>query len=185
VPIKSVAVWDTVGSMGVPLYLSDKRYDVFQFTDTKLSDKVESGFHAMAVDELRLDFPVTQWEQRTRVEQVWFVGAHADVGGGYTESESRLSDVALQWMMQKVSAVGVRLATPLSRVPDCQCGVQKIHMPWENSPFSVLPKSQRNPTIEDTFHTSLVERWKNDTAYRPKALSFVTTQTVDRLRVIN
>jgi uncharacterized protein (DUF2235 family) len=185
VPIKSVAVWDTVGSMGVPLYLSDKRYDVFQFTDTHLSDKVENGFHAMAVDELRLDFPVTQWERRTGVEQVWFVGAHADVGGGYAESESRLSDVALQWMMQKVTDVGVRFATPLTRIPDCQCGVQKIHMPWEKSPFSILPKSQRQPSIEDTFHASLVERWKGDASYRPKALSFVTAPTVDRLRVVN
>jgi uncharacterized protein (DUF2235 family) len=171
--------------MGVPLYMSDKRYDVFQFTDTKLSDQVENGFHAMAVDELRLDFPVTQWERRTGVEQVWFIGAHADVGGGYAEAESRLSDVALQWLMQKVSSVGVRLATPLTRAPDCQCGVQPIHMPWEKSPFSMLPKSQRKPTIEDTFHGSVIERWKSDATYRPKALSFVTQQTVDRLRVVN
>jgi uncharacterized protein (DUF2235 family) len=40
VPIKAVGVWDTVGSLGVPLYLRDKRYDIFQFTDTKLSQKV-------------------------------------------------------------------------------------------------------------------------------------------------
>jgi uncharacterized protein (DUF2235 family) len=185
VPIKSVAVWDTVGSMGVPLYLSDKRYDIFQFTDTKLSDKVENGFHAMAVDELRLDFPVTQWERRAGIEQVWFVGAHADVGGGYAESESRLSDVALQWLMQKVSAVGVRLATPLTRVPNCLCGAQLIHMPWDKSPFNLLPKSQRKPTIEDTFHASVVERWKLDAGYRPKALAFVTPQTIDRLQVVN
>ena len=64
VPIKAVGVWDTVGSMGVPLYLRDRRYDIFHFTDTKLSEKVERGFHAMAIDERRADFPVTQWEQR-------------------------------------------------------------------------------------------------------------------------
>ena len=29
VPIKSVAVWDPVGSMGIPAYAGDKRYDVF------------------------------------------------------------------------------------------------------------------------------------------------------------
>jgi uncharacterized protein (DUF2235 family) len=185
VPVKSVAVWDTVGSMGVPLYLSDKRYDVFQFTDTKLSDKVENGFHAMAIDEQRLDFPVTQWERRAGVEQVWFVGAHADVGGGYAEQESRLSDVALEWLMQKVGGVGVRLATPLTRIPNCQCGAQQIHMPWEKSPFKLLPKSHRKPTTEDTFHASVVQRWKLDASYRPKALEFVTPQTIDRLRVVN
>ena len=82
VPIKSVAVWDTVGSMGIPEYAGDKRFDVFRFVDTKLSDKVEFGFHAMAVDEMRIDFPVTRWDDRQKIEQVWFVGAHADVGGG-------------------------------------------------------------------------------------------------------
>lgn len=183
VPVKSVAVWDTVGSMGVPLYLKDKRYDVFQFTDTKLSDKVENGFHAMAIDELRLDFPVTKWERRTGIEQVWFVGAHADVGGGYAEAESRLSDVALDWLMQKVSSVGVRLATPLTRIPNCQCGTQAIHMPWDKVPFKLLPKSTRAPTIEDTFHASVVDRWKNDSTYRPKALAFLTADNVSRLTI--
>jgi uncharacterized protein (DUF2235 family) len=181
VPLKSVAVWDTVGSMGVPLYLKDQRYDVFQFTDTKLSDKVENGFHAMAIDELRLDFPVTKWERRTGVEQVWFVGAHADVGGGYSEAESRLSDVALQWLMQKVSTAGVRLATPLTRIPNTQSGGQSIHMPWAKPPFSLLPKASRTPAIEDTFHASVIERWKNDANYRPKALDLVTAANIDRL----
>ena len=182
VPVKSVAVWDTVGSMGVPLYLSDSRFDVFRFTDTQLSNKVEHGFHAMAIDEQRLDFPVTQWERRTGVEQVWFVGAHADVGGGYVEPESRLSDVALQWLMAKVSGVGVKLATPLTRVPNCQCGAQVIHEPWAKVPFHLLPRSPRKPTIEDTFHSSVIDRWKNDASYRPSALSFVTTLTIDRLK---
>ena len=35
VPIKSVAVWDTVGSMGIPAYAADKRFDVFRFVDTQ------------------------------------------------------------------------------------------------------------------------------------------------------
>jgi glutathione S-transferase len=181
VAVKSVAVWDTVGSMGVPLYMRDKRYDVFHFTDSKLSDRVEHGFHAMAIDELRLDFPVTKWDRRPGVEQVWFVGAHADVGGGYPESESRLSDVALQWLMQKVAGVGVKLATPLSRVPNCNCGTQAIHKPWDKAPFELLPKSMRTPTIEDSFHVSVIERWKSDPTYRPKALAFVTADNVDRL----
>ena len=100
----------------------------------------------------------------------WFVGAHADVGGGYTEAESRLSDVALHWLMQKVSSVGVKLATPLTRIPNCQCDTQAIHMPWDKTPFKLLPKSPRKPSVEDTFHASVVDRWKNDATYRPKAL---------------
>ena len=186
VPIQAVGVWDTVGSMGVPLYLKDKRYDVFRFTDTTLSDKVHFGFHAMAIDELRKDFPVTQWLPRAKgqVEQVWFVGAHADVGGGYAERESRLSDVALEWMMRKLQGTGMTLATPLSCVPDCACSLQQPHKPWEKPPFNLLGKkaiSTRSPTADNVFHASVVERWKNDTHYRPKALSFVTADNIDAL----
>ena len=129
VPIKSVAVWDTVGSLGIPAYAGDKRFDVFRFVDTKLSNKVQHGFHAMAVDELRADFPVTAWDSRAGVKQVWFVGAHADVGGGYTAQESRLSDIALEWMMKQLAEVGVRLATPLTYKPEPLIA-PAIHQPW-------------------------------------------------------
>src|SRR3954453_10464418 len=47
VPVQSVAVWDTVGSMGLPLYIQDKRRDLFSFVDTKLDAHVGRGFHAM------------------------------------------------------------------------------------------------------------------------------------------
>jgi len=183
VPIKAVGVWDTVGSMGIPLYVSDGRFDLFRFTDTQLSDRVEFGFHAMAIDEMRIDFPVTKWDKRKNIQQVWFSGAHADVGGGYTQAESRFSDVALQWMMDKLSAVGVTLATPLTCIPDCGCSNQSMHKPWEHSPFDKLMKKARQPSADDVFHSSVVQRWKLDTAYRPQALVFVTDKNVDGLLV--
>jgi uncharacterized protein (DUF2235 family) len=181
VPIKAVGVWDTVGSLGIPLYLKDSRFDVFQFTDAKLSDKVEYGFHAMAIDELRIDFPVTRWHERKQIDQVWFAGAHADVGGGYAQDESRFSDVALQWMMAHLQSVGVQLATPLTCVPDCVCSKHGIHKPWEKPPFNRLKKKPRQPEVGDVFHSSVVDRWKNDAAYRPKALSFLTEQNLSGL----
>src|SRR6185295_346112 len=94
---------DTVGSLGIPAYAADTRFDVYRFTDTALSTRVELGFHAMAIDELRRDFPVTRWDARDGIEQVWFAGAHADVGGGYLPVESRLSDIGLSWMMKKLA----------------------------------------------------------------------------------
>lgn len=182
VPLKAVGVWDTVGSMGIPLYLKDSRIDVFRFTDTTLSDKVEYGFHAMAIDELRIDFPVTRWDDRKQVEQVWFAGAHADVGGGYPEAESRFSDVALQWMMARLQSVGVQLATPLTCCPNCACSKQAVHTPWANPPFDHLMREPRQPRVDDMFHSSVVSRWKEDVGYRPKALAFVTEQNVSGLR---
>jgi hypothetical protein len=35
--------------------------------------------------------------------QVWFAGNHSDIGGSYPEEESRLSDIALQWMVEQAT----------------------------------------------------------------------------------
>ena len=180
VPIKSVAVWDTVGSLGIPAYAADKRFDVFRFVDAKLSDKVQNGFHAMAIDELRGDFPVTSWDSRTGVKQVWFVGAHADVGGGYSAEESRLSDIALEWMMKQLAEVGVRLATPLTYTPEPLIG-PAIHQPWSKAPFALLPRSPRQVASTDTIHDSVLRRWQADSSYRPQAMSAVAAN-LDRLK---
>jgi len=183
VPIKSIAVWDTVGSMGVPLYLQGGRTDVFRFTDTVLSDKVENGFHAMAIDEQRADFPVTAWERRKGIEQVWFAGAHADVGGGYKIDESFISDSALEWMMRKLDGVGVQFGGPLDCEQLKKSLAQKIHGPWAHSPFKFLAPTRRAPRIEDAFHSSVIARWKGNPAYRPAALQFMTAENIDRLTV--
>ena len=179
VPIKSVAVWDTVGSMGIPAYAADKRFDVFRFVDTKLSTNVQHGFHAMAIDELRADFPVTAWDSRAGVKQVWFVGAHADVGGGYTSQESRLSDIALEWTMKQLAEVGVRLATPLTYKPEPLIA-PAIHQPWTKAPFALLPRAPRQVTSTDTIHDSVLRRWQADASYRPQALAAVAAN-VERL----
>jgi uncharacterized protein (DUF2235 family) len=180
VPIKSVAVWDTVGSMGIPAYAGDRRYDVFRFVDTKLSNKVQNGFHAMAVDELRLDFPVTAWDSRAGIKQVWFVGAHADVGGGYSAAESRLSDIALEWIMKQLAEVGVRLATPLTYKPEPLIG-PAIHQPWSKAPFALLPRSPRQVASTDTIHDSVLRRWQADSSYRPQSMSAVAAG-LDKLK---
>ena len=38
-----------------------------------------------------------------RFEQIWFAGNHADIGGGYPENKSRLSDISLKWMIEAAS----------------------------------------------------------------------------------
>jgi glutathione S-transferase len=171
VPIKAVAVWDTVGSMGIPEYVGDRRLDVFRFIDLKLSDMVEYGFHAMAIDEMRIDFPVTRWDDRQKIGQVWFIGAHADVGGGYPAAESRLSDETLSWMMKQLSSAGVSYATPLIYPPDARSVGQPIHTPWKNPPFDLMPTSPRKVMAGDTLHASVAARWNADNAYRPASMA--------------
>ena len=92
----------SVGALGIPLemfaFYNRKKYE---FHDVMLSSIVELAYHAMALDEHRKVFDITLWDPPAPVDQVleqrWFPGSHADVGGG--EPDRRLSDIALGWMM--------------------------------------------------------------------------------------
>jgi len=144
-PIEAVAVWDTVGSLGIPLYNERLvRLDVFRFADTTLSTNVRFGRHAIAVDEERADFSPTLWDDRERVVQVLFPGAHADVGGGYRleDSESGLSDGALVWMTGELKALGVRFSANPTVVPHPDPS-GTAHQPWAHLPFDKLPRGAR------------------------------------------
>lgn len=97
ITIKAVAVFDTVGSLGIPsvawmenLGLSHTTSEL-RFYDTTLSDRIENAFHALALDELRPPFSPSVWERpasnqgRTNLRQVWFPGSHSNVGGGWPD----------------------------------------------------------------------------------------------------
>lgn len=110
IKIKFIGVWDTVGALGIPLdVLKDVNMKFYEFHDTKLSNIVENAYHAVAIDEHRQDYIATLWNPDTApqqtLEQRWFIGAHCDVGGGY--NDRRLSDMTLNWMQQKASALGL------------------------------------------------------------------------------
>ena len=79
------------------------------FHDTEISPLVDVGLHALAIDEPRGPFEPTLWTLKRGttvpdgqiVEQVWFPGSHANVGGGF--KDSRLSDIALLWMAERMT----------------------------------------------------------------------------------
>ncbi|EMD89281.1 hypothetical protein COCC4DRAFT_195952 [Bipolaris maydis ATCC 48331] len=111
IPIKCIAVWDTVGSLGIPRIgilqragLQSKQSRATTFYDTKLSNCVENAFQALALDETRSSFAPAIWEKpegnRTTLRQVWFPGAHANVGGGYDDMQ--IANISLAWMMSQL-----------------------------------------------------------------------------------
>jgi uncharacterized protein (DUF2235 family) len=106
VDIACIGVWDTVGALGIPVELFERVNRKYEFHDVTLSGRVRNAFHAVAIDERREPFAPTLWEQpredegRNWLEQAWFAGVHSDVGGGYPDDG--LSDVALQWMIERV-----------------------------------------------------------------------------------
>ena len=142
--IAAVAVWDTVGALGLPEYKGGKDVDAFKFADTRLSDRVLKGFQAVALDEQRETFTPTLWDDAGNVNQTLFPGAHADVGGGYptANNESGLSDVALQWIIEQLQGE-VRFAAPLPYAlnPD---SAGTAHKPWTHAPWPLFPTGPRD-----------------------------------------
>ena len=144
-PIEAVAVWDTVGSLGIPEFtVKLQAVDAFQFANRTLSPTVRHGVHAVAVDEQRVDFQPTLWDPDPRITQALFAGAHSDVGGGQpaTGTESGPSDCAFVWMVDQLARLGVLFtAVPMYKATPAATGV--THKPWTHAPWNVLPYEPR------------------------------------------
>ena len=110
--IRFVGVWDTVDAVGLPFHVADiwnKLVYQFKFENRDLGQNVDQACHALAIDDERAAFSPVLWNQppsETRIEQVWFSGAHSNVGGGYPKQGMSL--VSLDWMMEKASHAGLR-----------------------------------------------------------------------------
>lgn len=92
---------DGIGALGVPLPWNAKNVKEFSFVNTKVAQKVQHAFHAVALDEQRNLFSPTLWEepdqphQLKALKQVWFPGVHSNVGGSY--SDAGMSNITLAW----------------------------------------------------------------------------------------
>lgn len=115
VPIHFVGVFDTVDAVGVPFdgvqdFVNGITKLVFRrklygFGDQKLDPLVKHGCQALSIDDERQTFHPNVWDDRDGIEQVWFAGAHSNVGGGYPRDGMAL--VSLEWMMEKASEEGL------------------------------------------------------------------------------
>ena len=70
---------------------------------------MKHAYQALAIDDYRDTFHPVLWEENKEnyqtIEQVWFVGSHTDIGGGYKEQE--ISDIPLQWLTAKAVQKGL------------------------------------------------------------------------------
>lgn len=105
-PVHFMGIWDTVSSLGWA-------YDPKSFPNTAEMPQVRIIRHAIALDERRAKFrtnrvkPVPGPDQD--IQEVWFAGVHADVGGGYSDEQSGLAKVCLKWMLREAVGKGLRM----------------------------------------------------------------------------
>jgi uncharacterized protein (DUF2235 family) len=107
-----VGVWDTVSSVGWI-------YDPLTLQFTMNNPIVKTVRHAIAIDERRCFYRQNLWGEGGAdqdVKQVWFAGAHCDVGGGYLETESGPSQIALDWMIEEALQRGLVIDADRRRI---------------------------------------------------------------------
>ena len=122
--VRFLGVWDTVDAVGVPIdelkvllevpprLLANRRG--YGFHDRELSRWVRTARQALSIDDDRRTFHPNVWSthkprgERDRlcndVKQVWFAGAHSNVGGSYPKDG--LAFVTLDWMLGESDALG-------------------------------------------------------------------------------
>jgi uncharacterized protein (DUF2235 family) len=110
VRIHFIGVWDTVGALGIPRVAWLPKPKTYQFHDTKLGEAIRNAYHGMAIDEHRQEYKATLWTDNglksvENIQQRWFPGAHADVGGGY--EDDLLPAKPLLWMAQSAARCGL------------------------------------------------------------------------------
>jgi uncharacterized protein (DUF2235 family) len=161
-----------------------------KFYDEHLDEHVRYARHAISIDERRADFQRVPWGsalaviegvKMDRFEQIWFAGNHADIGGGYPENESRLSDISLQWMVDaaasdRLGEEGLLLDRSVLKPNPASGGMQ--HDETRNILFRLAGKTDRDPKPEAVLHPTVIERFNLPgvlqydviAPYRPEAL---------------
>lgn len=172
--ISTVAVFDTVGALGIPALPNERgEYDAFRFVDTALSAKVQAGIHAISVDDRREVFTPTLWDQADNVTQALFAGGHADVGGGYpvTNRESDLSDMALEWMKQRLTGRGAGFKTPAKAYAAIKGNATgPAHDETASGLWAKLPNGRTFTGRTDLeVYQGVLARWNKTVEFKPHA----------------
>ena len=105
--VRFIGAWDIVGQFGVP----GRKLNAGHNLD--MPPNVTFCYHAMALDERRLLFPLTRLARKDRDDddrlmEAWFRGVHSDVGGG--NGNAGLNWISLNWMFRNATRAGLPIS---------------------------------------------------------------------------
>ena len=199
VPIRFIGLWDTVGALGFKIWYSrhEKRGEFNQHF-VRLSNSFEHVYHALAIDEHRERFAPSLYyrfipEKKPDkihtpppiVEQRWFVGAHANVGGGYRGD--LLPQLPLKWIQSKAVLAGLNFRRlVILHSEEYKADVRDSFKEFFKGFYSKIKRGKRfyrrigrsseevskgfiEPYYE-TIDASVFDRWREDEKYRPPNL---------------
>lgn len=208
VDIEFLGVWDTVVALGFPkrtditdpisgllnvtFAMLEKCFDILfphNFYHYKLTDNVKYACQALAIDDERTAFWPYVWQEKNiegakdrtpdNVNQVWFTGMHANVGGGY--ERDGLAGIPLHWLMQQAEEKGLVFNSDAAqivqnsshihgRMYDTRLGLKMIYRyhPREIEKLCKTNKGQSILLDKIKIHNSVIERMFHRTAnYTP------------------
>lgn len=169
-PIQMVGVFDTVKALGLRLpmlWLVLERDH--RFHSAELGKSIRHGFHALALDETRDVFAPVLWfcppDWEGNVEQVWFRGAHGDIGGqlGGFDAARPLANIPLVWMLDRAEAAGLVLPAGWRDRFPCDPAAPMVGT-WRSWGKLFLKRQRRRPGTDrsESLHPTVMQtppRW--------------------------
>lgn len=133
--IEFIGVWDTVAAYGFPIDEMTRGISNWvwplELPNRVLSDRVKIARHALALDDERTTFHPVLWAEQQpgqpvpavpatidgqKLVQVWFVGMHSNVGGGYPDDA--VAFVPLYWILEEGRKCGLTFKVGPDADPD-------------------------------------------------------------------
>lgn len=159
-PIHFCGVWDTVSSVGWV-------WEPLAYPFTAANPGIATVRHAVSIDERRWFFRQNLFKpgvKRQDLVELWFAGAHADVGGGYKPDEGWLWRFAFEWIVAEAKVKELRvnenqLAAELARAKG-PLVAEHIHdsLTWKWWPAEFFPKRVYSRTRGRHFGIGLFSR---------------------------
>jgi uncharacterized protein (DUF2235 family) len=148
--IHFLGLWDTVTSVGTAL-------SPVRWPNVTTNPAVGHVRHAISIQERRCFFRPNRWHRSAGqvVDEVWFRGVHADVGGGYDTADGLLWAAPLFWMTRGAREAGLLVDGAKLRAIRSEARSRSLVV-------RATPASQRHflPSWEMPSHTSLTFWWK-------------------------
>ncbi|MBS98983.1 MAG: hypothetical protein CMI01_09935 [Oceanospirillaceae bacterium] len=176
VDITMLGCWDTVASFGIPVdVLGIPFHEINLFKDFTVAKNVKNAVHLLAVDENRDAFKPTLMNKENRIDEIWFAGVHADVGGGY--DRHKIADITLSYMIDSAKKHGalfhIDSEEEISANPS---GLGVLHKHKERPgnykmgqrDICVQVKNKLVQTVKPRIHYTVFERMNNKGSYKPK-----------------
>jgi len=148
-----------------------------EFHDHTLGDEIHAAYHALALDENRTAYCPVTWNRapgwQGTLEQMWFAGAHGDVGGERSCKDPPLpfTNISLAWMIERAVENGLNVPEGWRDLFPTNVAAPMVGSHSGIARFFIL-RRPRVPSIGvngETIHPSVYERMNAVPGYIPRA----------------